>query len=47
MKRRAVIAGAALTAASLVWFGNAHDPGKGKYVEPHVEDGKVVPGQFK
>ncbi len=43
----AAILGAALTAASLVWFGGGHNDGKGTYVEPHVEDGKVVPGKFK
>jgi len=43
----AAVLGAALAAASLVWFGAGGDSGKGDYVEPHVEDGKVVPGKFK
>jgi hypothetical protein len=43
----AVIAGAVLTAASLVWFGAGGDSGRGDYVAPHVQDGKVVPGTFK
>jgi hypothetical protein len=43
----AVIAGAALTAASLVWYGGGNNEGKGTYVPAHVEGGKVVPGEFK
>jgi len=43
----AVLAGAALTAASLVWYGGGGNAGKGTYVPAHVEGGKVVPGEFK
>lgn len=43
----AAVLGAALAVASLIWFGESSDPGKGSYVEPRVQDGKVVPGQFK
>ncbi len=43
----AALLGAALTAASLVWLGDSGDRGTGEYIPPHVENGKVVPGQFK
>ena len=39
--------GAFLAVASFVWFGESGDHGKGAYVPPHVENGKVVPGVFK
>ena len=43
----AALLGAALAAASLVWLGESGDRGKGEYIPPRVENGKVVPGQFK
>ena len=43
----AVLLGAALTAASLAWLGESGNSGKETYVPPHVEGGKVVPGEFK
>ena len=43
-----ILLGAALTVASLVWFGETVvERGAGEYIPPHVQDGKVVPGQFK
>jgi hypothetical protein len=43
----AALAGVALAAASLAWLGNSGNVGQGSYVPAHVEDGKVVPGEFK
>lgn len=43
----AILAGGLLAIATIIWAGGlGHDP-KGEYVPAHVEDGKVVPGEFK
>jgi hypothetical protein len=41
------VAGAALTAAVLVFFVHFSDNGEGVYVPPHVEDGQIVPGHVE
>jgi len=41
------IAGLAVAIAGMLWFGFEHDRPTGAYVPAHVENGKVVPGQFK
>ncbi len=42
-----VIAGLAVAVAGMLWFGFEADQPTGAYVPAHVENGRVVPGQFK
>jgi len=41
------IAGLAVAIAGMLWFGFEYDRPTGAYVPAHIENGKVVPGQFK
>jgi hypothetical protein len=42
-----VIAGLALAVASFVVFGALAPRETGAFVPPHMEDGRLVPGQFR
>ena len=41
------IAGLAVAVAGMLWFGFGAERPTGAYVPAHVENGKIVPGQFK
>lgn len=43
----ATIAGLVLVLTGLIFFGMSQNTETGTYIPPHVEDGKLVPGQFK
>lgn len=42
-----ILLGGCLSIATVVWFGSHGENAKGEYVPAHVENGQVVPGEFK
>jgi len=43
----AVVASLCLGIAIFLFLGLSHESNKGEYLPPHMENGKIVPGQVK
>lgn len=43
----ALIASLSIAVVIFIFIGSGHDENRGTYVPPHMENGKIVPGEIK